>query len=69
MSEQELNSYRFASHEEPTDEMLGQIMKEAVQDAIARQEQAMRLYHEEMEKQRVLLHARWDAKLKSLSNG
>ncbi|MBD5388473.1 hypothetical protein HDR68_03680 [bacterium] len=69
MSEQELNSYRFTSHEEPTDEMLSQIMKEAVQDAIARQKQAMRHYQEEMEKQRALLHARWDDKLKSLIHG
>lgn len=66
MSEQELNSYRFTSHEEPTDEMLSQIMKEVAQEAVVRQEQAMRRYQEEMERQRVLLHARWDDKLKSL---
>ena len=69
MSEQELNSYRFTSHEEPTDEMLSQIMKEVAQEAVARQEQAMRRYQEEMERQRVLLHARWDEKLKSLRHG
>ncbi|MDE6631051.1 MAG: hypothetical protein K2K11_06520 [Bacteroidales bacterium] len=69
MSEQELNSYRFTSHEEPTDEMLSQIMKEVAQEAVARQEQAMRRYQEEMERQRVLLHARWDEKLKSLIHG
>ncbi|MDE6695006.1 MAG: hypothetical protein K2J57_04155 [Bacteroidales bacterium] len=69
MSEQELNTYRFTSHEEPTDEMLSQIMKEVAQEAVARQEQAMRRYQEEMERQRVLLHARWDDKLKSLRHG
>ena len=69
MSEQELNSYRFTSHEEPTDEMLSQIMKEVAQEAVARQEQAMRRCQEEMERQRVLLHARWDDKLKSLRHG
>lgn len=35
MSEQELNSYRLTSMEEPTDEMLGQIMHEAAQEAVA----------------------------------
>lgn len=69
MSEQELNSYRFTSHEDPTDEMLSQIMKEVAQEAVARKKQAMLRYQEEMERQRGLLHARWDAKLKSLSNG
>ncbi|MBR4115686.1 MAG: hypothetical protein IKK40_06710 [Bacteroidales bacterium] len=33
MSEQELNSYRLTSLEEPTDEMLAQIMYEAAVDA------------------------------------
>ena len=67
MSEQELNSYRFTSHKDPTDEMLSQIMKEAVQDAIARKKQAMRRCQEEMERQRVLLHTRWDDRLKQFS--
>ncbi|MDE5763021.1 MAG: hypothetical protein K2H68_05895 [Bacteroidales bacterium] len=49
--------------------MLSQIMKEVAQEAVARQEQAMRRYQEEMERQRVLLHARWDEKLKSLIHG
>lgn len=69
MSEQELNSYRFSSHEDPTDEMLSQIMKEVAQEAVARKKQAMLRCQEEMERQRVLLHARWDDKLKSLING
>ncbi|MCM1170374.1 MAG: hypothetical protein NC324_10615 [Bacteroides sp.] len=69
MSEEEMNSYRFISGEDPTDEMMSQIMKEVTQEAVARQEQAMHRYQEEMERQRVLLHARWDAKLKSLIHG
>lgn len=35
MSEQELNSYRLTSMEEPTDAMLSQIMREAAFDAQA----------------------------------
>ena len=40
MSEQEMNSYRFTSGQEPSDEMLSQIMKEVAHDAKKRQEQA-----------------------------
>lgn len=33
MSEKEMNAYRFGMGEEPTDEMLEQIMKEVAQEA------------------------------------
>lgn len=33
MSEKEMNSYRFSSGQEPTDEMLIQLMKEVAQEA------------------------------------
>ena len=33
MSEKEMNSYRFGYNEEPTDEMLAQIMKEVAEEA------------------------------------
>ena len=32
MSEQEMNSYRFGLGQEPTDEMLAQVMKEVAQE-------------------------------------
>lgn len=67
--EDQLNSYRFISEEEPTDEMLMQIMKEVTQEAVARQKLAMHRYQEEMERQRALLHARWDVKINSLLHG
>lgn len=35
MSEKELNAYRLTSMEEPTDEMLSAIMKEAAAEATA----------------------------------
>ena len=40
MSETEMNSYRFGSGLEPTDEMLAQIMREAAADAKTRHEEA-----------------------------
>ena len=40
MTEKELNSYRLTSLEEPTDEMLSYIMKEAAAEAQAKREAA-----------------------------
>ena len=33
MTEKEMNSYRFSPYQEPTDEMLEQIMKEVAEEA------------------------------------
>ena len=42
MSEKEMNSYRFLSGQEPSDEMLNQIMIEVAEDAMARQKESRR---------------------------
>ena len=49
MSEQELNSYRLTSLEEPTDEMLAQIMHEAAEDARKSNEVAHKKFFEEIQ--------------------
>ncbi len=69
MSEQELNSYRFTSGKEPTDEMLSQIMSEVRIDAMERRRKSDLKYHAEMEKQRAALKARWNDRLKHYING
>lgn len=69
MSEQELNSYRFTSGKEPTDEMLSQIMSEVRADAMERRKESDLKYHTEMEKQRAELKARWNDRLKYYING
>lgn len=51
MSEQELNSYRFASGEDPTDEMLAAIMKEAAHDAKESNRKATKEFFENMRRQ------------------
>ena len=48
MTEQELNSYRFLSGQEPTDEMLEAIMIEVAQEAKERNAQATERYMQEM---------------------
>ena len=41
MSEKEMNSYRFSSGVEPTDEMLSQLMKEVANEAKNSNQKAM----------------------------
>ena len=42
MSEKELNTYRFISGQDPTDEMLSTIMKEVAQEAKEKKEKSYR---------------------------
>ena len=51
ISEKELNSYRLTSMEEPTDEMLAQIMHEAAEIYNRENEEAYRSYFANMQKQ------------------
>lgn len=69
MSDKELNSYRFASSEEPTDEMLAQIMSEVTADAIKRRKESEAKYIAKMEKQREILKSRWNQRIKNYING
>ena len=48
MSEQELNAYRLTSMEEPTDEMLSAIMKEAAEEATSSTNKALAEYFKEI---------------------
>lgn len=48
MSEKELNAYRLTSLEEPTDEMLSAIMKEAAEEAKNRWEQAEKRFFDHL---------------------
>ena len=45
-----MNSYRFLSGQEPSDEMLNQIMIEVAEDAMARREKADEAYFSQMER-------------------
>ena len=48
MSDQELNAYRLTSMEEPTDEMLSAIMKEAAEEATASTSKALADFFKEI---------------------
>ncbi len=68
MSEKELNSYRFLSGEDPSDEMLECIMKDALESAMNRRRKAEERMKNEVERQRQLLRAKWANRLNSCSN-
>jgi len=69
MSEQEMNSYRFISGNEPSDEMLAQLMKEVAHDAKIRQEQATNAYFSEMRREAEITKAKWTDRINSVLNG
>ncbi|MDE6268084.1 MAG: hypothetical protein K2M04_03275 [Muribaculaceae bacterium] len=51
MSEAELNSYRFASGKDPSDEMLAQIMHEVAQDAKKSNDEAASKHLDDMRRE------------------
>lgn len=69
MSEKELNSYRFLSGEEPSEEMLECIMKEAAETAIAKKKMADERMAELMRKRRADLQAKYSEKIKEVCSG
>lgn len=69
MSEQKMNSYRFISGQEPSDELLEQLMKEVAHDAKVRQEQATAAYFSEMRREAEIVKAKWADRINSAING
>ena len=69
MSEQELNSYRFLSGQDPTDEMLYAIMSEARDAAIKKAEEAQKKFEADYECQYTLAKKIWDERLDQYRNG
>ena len=69
MSEQEVNSYRFISGEEPSDEMLAYIMKEAAAEAKERNEKVNKRFFEEIKSDGETLRKTISEKFRSELNG
>lgn len=69
MSEQEMNSYRFTSGQEPSDAMLAHLMKEVAHDAKVRQEQATSAYFFEMRRNAEAKKAKWADRINRVING
>ncbi len=69
MSEQEINTYRFTSGNEPTDDMLAQLMKEVAQEAKERQELATSTYFNTMHVNAEAKKAKWAERINNALNG
>ena len=68
MSEQELNSYRCGMGEEPTDEMLAQIMKEVAIESRESSKIALESHFEQMRRNIAIKKAKWAEQINLLSN-
>ena len=59
VSEKEMNSYRFGSETEPSDEMLSQLMKEVAQEAAKSNEKAMGEFFESLKHEAKAIRKAW----------
>ena len=59
MSESEMNSYRFSSGEEPSDEMLCQLMKEVAQEVNESNEKVLCSFFESLRKEANEIRKTW----------
>ena len=59
MSEKEMKSYRFSSGNEPSDEMLSQLMKEVAQEAKESNQKAMGEFFESLKREARAIKDEW----------
>ena len=69
MSEQELNSYRFLSGEDPSEEMLAYIMREAAEEAVVRKRLADERAKAEMMRRLEVLRVKYSERISRLMDG
>ena len=69
MSEKEMNAYRFGTGQEPTDEMLEQVMKEVAQEARESSKKAADAYFEQMRRNIANNRSQWTERINSIING
>lgn len=69
MSESEMNSYRFNSGKDPTDEMLSQIMREVAEDAKRTNEEASKKYFDDLRNEANRQQAEWADRINEVRNG
>ncbi|MEE0996564.1 MAG: hypothetical protein U0L74_04200 [Paludibacteraceae bacterium] len=68
MSEKEMKSYRFGTGQEPTDEMLEQVMKEVAQEACESSKKAADAYFEQMRRNIAVKREKWAKQIKQAAN-
>ena len=63
-----MNSYRFGTGQEPTDEMLSQIMKEVAQDAVESSKKAAEEHFEQMRMNIIKKQEQWADRINNIIN-
>ena len=66
MTDKEMNAYRFGTGQEPTDEMLEQIMKEVAQEARESSKKAIDAHFEQMRKNIANNRMKWAEHINSI---
>ena len=69
MSDKEMNSYRFGRGEEPTEEMLAQVMKEVAREARKSSQKAAEAHFEQMRCNIIQHKEYWAKRINSIING
>ena len=69
MSEKELNTYRFSPEQEPTDEMLEQIMREVAKEARISNQKATEEHWKQMQQDIATKQAKWAKAIENIRNG
>ena len=69
MSEKEMNSYRFSSGVEPTDEMLSQLMKEVANEAKNSNQKAMDDFFASLKREAKAIRKEWANRQTCAING
>ena len=64
-----MNAYRFGTGQEPTDEMLEQIMKEVAQEARESSKKAADAHFEQMRRNIAIKREKWAERINSIING
>lgn len=68
MSEKEMNSYRFVSGQEPSDEMLSQLMKEVAEEANSENQRAAEAHFAQMRINIAAKREKWADRINSVIN-
>lgn len=68
MSEKEMKSYRFGVGEEPSDEMLEQVMKEVAQEARESSKKAADAHFEQMRRNIAIKREKWAKQIKQAAH-
>jgi hypothetical protein len=69
MAKEDIDLYRFGKNEEPTDEMLAQIMSEVTETAIAKHKVASEAYFTKLRDYAAQQKAKWAKQINEVING